>query len=83
MAKKVSLKVDCDNRPGIQDELDSLMQRLNFKVEKKEFTRCRVANIGATLFSARYDLMVPDGLDGEAMADEIEALTSGTRVNVV
>jgi glycine cleavage system regulatory protein len=83
VAKKVNVVVDCKNRPGIQSELNDILQGLSFHVEKMEHTLCRVANIGETLFSARCELRVPENLSSEAVADEIEALTADARVNVV
>lgn len=83
VAKKVNLVVDCKNRPGVQKELDDILQGLGYRVDNMEHTRCRVANIGETYFSARCALSVPENLSSEDVADEIEALTSDARVNVV
>lgn len=83
VANRVNLVVDCKSRPGVEQELDGILQRLDYRVEKSEYTRCRVPNIGETVFSARYELVVPGNLSSEAVADEIEALTEGARVNVV
>ncbi len=82
-ANRMNLVVDCTNHAGIQDEVYEVLERLMLKVESMECSRCRVAGLGETVFSARCAVIAPGHLDGEAVAGEIEALTAGARVNVV
>lgn len=83
VANRVTLVVDCKNRPGIQEELEGIMKQLAYTVEKREYTRCHVAGIGETVFSARYSLIVPSNLSGKGAADEVEALAPEARVSSI
>jgi glycine cleavage system regulatory protein len=80
---RINLVVDCTNRPGVQDELNEILERLALKVESMECSRCRVPGIGETVFSARCALVAPEYLKGERIAVEIETLAVGARVNVI
>jgi glycine cleavage system regulatory protein len=80
---RIRLVVDCTNRPGVQDELYEILERLALKVESMECSRCRVAGLGSTVFSARCAVVAPGYLNGEAVVSEIEALAAGARVNVI
>lgn len=80
VANRVTLVVDCKNRPGIREDLERVMSQLAYQVENCECTRCHVAGIGETVFSARYSLIVPDEITGKAVADEVEALAPEVRV---
>jgi glycine cleavage system regulatory protein len=81
--KSITLVVDCQDRPGLTKELSRVLANLDLVVENMECNRVHISSIGQAAFTARVSLSVPENMEGETVADEIEALAEDMRVTVV
>lgn len=81
--KTINLMVDCIDRPGLTGDLSNILANLDIVVEDMECKRFAMDGIGATVFSARLTLSVPEAADSETIAGEIEAMSEDVRVNVL
>lgn len=81
--KNISLVVDCKDRPGLTKDINTILSNLDLVVENMECNRAHVSSIGEAVFTAKVELSVPENVTGEAVADEIEALSEDVRVSVV
>jgi glycine cleavage system regulatory protein len=79
----LNLVLDCKDRPGLTKEVNAIFADLGFMVENMECNRAHVSTIGEAVFTARIALAVPEDMNSESVADEIEAMAKGIRVNVV
>lgn len=82
-SKTINLVVDCKDRVGLTKDINSILFNLGLTVENMEFNRFPVVGIGESVFSAKLTLAVPEESSAEAIAEEIEALSEDTRVNVI
>lgn len=82
-SKQIDLVVDCKDRSGLTKDINNILFNLGLTVDNMEFNRFPVVGIGESVFSAKLSLTVPEGVSAEAVAEEIEALSEDTRVNVV
>ncbi|WP_136805454.1 ACT domain-containing protein [Desulfosediminicola flagellatus] len=81
--KSISLVVDCKDRPGLTKDINTILTNLDLVVENMECNRAHVSSIGEAVFTAKVSLSVPEDVTGEAVADEIEALSDDVRVSVL
>jgi glycine cleavage system regulatory protein len=81
--KKISLVVDCIDRPGLTGDLSNILANLDLGVENMECKRFAMDGIRETVFSAQLTLAVPEASESEVIAGEIEALSEDVRVNVL
>ncbi len=81
--KSITLVLDCKDRPGLTKDINAILANLDLVVENMECNRAHVSTIGEAVFTARIALAVPEDRNSEAVADEIESMAKGIRVNVV
>ncbi|SDP33055.1 glycine cleavage system protein R [Desulforhopalus singaporensis] len=81
--KTINLVVDCIDRPGLTGDLSNILANLDLDVENMECKRMVMDGIGETVFSAQLTLAVPEGVDSEIIAGEIETLSEDVKVNVL
>lgn len=82
VTKSISFVVDCKDRPGLTKDLNNVLANLDIVVDNMECSRVHVSSIGETVFSARLVLAVPEEIENEAIADEIESMSDDVRVSV-
>lgn len=81
--KTINLVIDCIDRPGLTGDLSNILANLDIGVENMECRRFIMDNVGDTVFSANLTLAVPEAVDSQILAGEIEALSEDVQVNVL
>ena len=79
----VVLEIDCLDRPGITRDMNDYLSGLDIRVENLESTRHPIGAVTSTVYSTRVTLSAPRGVDGEAIAQKIEALSSDIKVKQI
>jgi glycine cleavage system regulatory protein len=81
--RSINVVLDCKDRPGLTKDINAILANLGLIVENMECNRAHVSTIGEAVFTARIALAVPEDMTSESVADEIEAMAKGIRVNVI
>jgi len=81
--KIVSLEVKCKDKPGLTKQITGVLQNLKVNVENMEFNRFHVLEMGGNVFSANLDVVLPENITEDNVADEIESLSNDVRVRVL
>ncbi len=81
--KIINLVVDCIDRPGLTGDLSNILANLGLGVENMECKRFAMDGINETVFSAKLTLAVPETVESEIIAGDIETLSEEVRVNVL
>jgi glycine cleavage system regulatory protein len=81
--KIVSLEIKCKDRPGLTKQITGVLHNLRVNVESMEFHRFLVLEMGGNVFSANLDIVLPESVTEENVADEIESISSDIRVRIL
>lgn len=81
--KSLSVVIDCKDRPGLTKDINDILAGLGLIVENMECNRAHVSTIGEAVFTAKVTLSVPEETSGEAVVEEIEALSGDVRVTIL
>ena len=79
----IVLEIDCLDRPGLTRDISDYMSNLELRVENMESTRHPIGTVASTVYSTRVTLSAPKGIDGQNIADKLEALPGDIQVNVI
>jgi len=70
----VNLVIDAEDRPGLINDITQLLVENGIHVNKMECNRLSVPGAGENVFSAEFDIQVPEGVNTTNVIDEIESL---------
>ncbi len=68
------LRVDAKDRPGIVNDISSLLDSQSVKTHNFECHRVGLVDIGGSMFSASLDVELPEGVKPEDLIAQITAL---------
>jgi glycine cleavage system regulatory protein len=83
LTKIILLDVKCRNRTDPEGELQAVLADLDCYAKDLVCNRYPVIGLGETVFSARCTIGVPSHCSSQAVADEVEMMMEGARVQVV
>ncbi len=81
-SKVINFAVECEDRPGLTKDLNSILSGLDLVVENMECDRLHVSSKGEAIFSAKLTLSIPEGTSEESIAAKIKALSKDVIVNI-
>lgn len=73
--------IDCDDRPGLTHDINTILADLNLKAENMEFHRLPVALLGRTVYTARMTILFPDDGVRKEFVERLEGLAERTRIS--
>jgi glycine cleavage system regulatory protein len=73
-AEPIRLSIDAEDRPGLINDITRLLVGHGVNVNKLECHRVSVPDAGENVFTAEFDLMVPDNENTASIIAEIEGL---------
>lgn len=77
----VDLVVDCEDRPGLTRDINTVLSDLNLETENMEFHRLPVTPVGGTVYTAKMTVKIPESMDKDSLAESIESLSECIRVH--
>lgn len=77
----VNIVVDCEDRPGLTHDITRVLSDLNLEPENLEINRFPVTPVGGTVYSAQISLVIPPEVSREQLVEELESVSSCSRVN--
>lgn len=77
----VTMTVDCEDRPGLTRDITHVLHDLSLETENMEFHRLPVTPMGATVYSAKMTVLLPEELTKEQLAETVEAISDCIRVH--
>lgn len=80
---KVSLVIDAEDRPGLINDITELFAQNSIHINKMESHRVSVQGTGKNVFSAEFDIQVPENVNTPEIIAEIESLKPKVMVNQI
>lgn len=77
----IKLTIDCDDREGLTKDINQIFNNLQISVEHQENYRVAVPNIGGTVYSAKFELLLPENLSSADLRQQLEAIGKNIRIN--
>ena len=77
----IDLVLDCDDRPGLTNEITRALYDLSLRPENLEVSRLPVFQMGKTVYSAKMRVGLPDSLNKEELSDALAKVCDSCRIN--
>ena len=80
-ATSATVVADCQDRPGLTQEITKILSDLNLEAENMEFHRLPVTPVGGTVYTARMTVLFPDEASKEELLARLESVSDCTSIN--
>ncbi|ABV88986.1 glycine cleavage system protein R [Shewanella pealeana] len=74
---------DCNDRPGLTRDIDSILAVLEVDVESLECHRLAVIGMGSPVFSSTLTLAIPESVTSKRVIESLEGLGDDVRVSQI
>lgn len=81
--EQVELRIEAKDKPGLISDITNLLDQKGVTIEHMENHRLSVAEVGAIVFYADLNLLVPVDLGTELLLDELKNINQDLRVEAV
>ena len=80
--KSVSLNIECNDRAGLTKDINTLLNNLQINIEHQVSYRIAVPSIGDTVYSAQFELRIPQTISTADIKQQLEGIKQNMRVEI-
>ncbi|MCW8996548.1 MAG: hypothetical protein OQK77_12105 [Psychromonas sp.] len=73
---RLDLNIDAKDRPGLVHDISQVLCENSIRIENMECHRLGLADIGATVFTSRFKIVVTDNFDKEQLIRSLQEISN-------